>query len=97
MKFCIEEWSNGWFEPKDLSAGDMLEKYEAHLFGLKEAKAVASSRISDLQEDLYTFAQCVYPLYTIVVTGQATDNYLQGLYACIVVSPERRARTNLPL
>ncbi|KAF8594584.1 hypothetical protein BDV93DRAFT_565269, partial [Ceratobasidium sp. AG-I] len=57
MQFCIEEWSNGWFEAKDLSAGNMLEKYEAHLFGLKEALAVAEGRIVKLQEKLFTFGQ----------------------------------------
>ena len=60
MQFCIEEWSNGWFEPKDLSAGNMLDKYEAHLFGLKEALAVAPGRILELQGNLFTFAQYVY-------------------------------------
>ncbi|KAF8598796.1 hypothetical protein BDV93DRAFT_526511 [Ceratobasidium sp. AG-I] len=57
MQFCIEEWSNRWFEPKDLSAGNMLDKYEAHLFSLKEALAVAPGRITDPQADLFTFAQ----------------------------------------
>lgn len=55
MQFCIEEWVNGWFQPKDLSAGNMLEKYEAHLFGLKEAFAVAPDRIHKLQDDLVEF------------------------------------------
>ncbi|KAF8598913.1 hypothetical protein BDV93DRAFT_512069 [Ceratobasidium sp. AG-I] len=50
MQFCIEEWINGWFEPKDLSAGNMLDKYESHLFGLKEAAAIAPERMEFLQD-----------------------------------------------
>ena len=57
MQFCIEEWVNGWFEPKDLSAGNMLDKYESHLFGLKEAVSVASDRIELLQYSLLEWTE----------------------------------------
>lgn len=51
MQFCIEEWPNGWFDSIDLSAGNMLDKYEAHLTGLKEAHAAAPRRVACLQTD----------------------------------------------
>ncbi|KAF8593225.1 hypothetical protein BDV93DRAFT_516732 [Ceratobasidium sp. AG-I] len=35
-QFGLEEWSPRWFQPKELGASYMLDKYEAHLAGLKE-------------------------------------------------------------
>ncbi|KAF8760052.1 hypothetical protein RHS01_02173 [Rhizoctonia solani] len=35
-QFCLEEWKGGYWESKELSAGYMLDKYKAHLAGLKK-------------------------------------------------------------
>ncbi|KAG9093018.1 hypothetical protein FS749_015245 [Ceratobasidium sp. UAMH 11750] len=50
-QFCIEEWSNGWHQNCDLSAGAMREKYEAQLAGLKELRNVAPRCMSRLQDE----------------------------------------------
>ncbi|KAG9088020.1 hypothetical protein FRC06_002258 [Ceratobasidium sp. 370] len=50
-QFCLEEWSSGYFESRDLGASHMLDKYEAHLAGLKALRDVAPQRLSDLQTD----------------------------------------------
>lgn len=57
MQFCIEEWANGWFELRDLNTGNMLDKYEAHLFSLKEVDTVAPERILGLQDAMVGFTQ----------------------------------------
>jgi hypothetical protein len=56
MQFCIEEWDDGWFVSKDSGAGNMLEKYESHLTGLKELRAVAPTRLQHMQDDWYKYA-----------------------------------------
>lgn len=56
MQFCIEEWSGGGFESHDLNVGNMLDKYEAHLTGLKELRAVAPTRLTHLQEYWFQYA-----------------------------------------
>ncbi|KAF8594470.1 hypothetical protein BDV93DRAFT_515750 [Ceratobasidium sp. AG-I] len=50
-QFGLEEWSPGWFQPKELGASYMLDKYEAHLAGLKELRNVAPRRMSKLQQE----------------------------------------------
>ncbi|KAG8716828.1 hypothetical protein FRC08_008739 [Ceratobasidium sp. 394] len=56
-QFCLEEWSNGWFESRDLGMSHMLNKYEAHLAGLKELHAVAPRRLHGLQDQWSTYAK----------------------------------------
>ncbi|KAG9081186.1 hypothetical protein FRC06_005745, partial [Ceratobasidium sp. 370] len=56
-QFCLEEWSNGWFESRDLGTSHMLDKYEAHLAGLKELRAVAPRRLHNLQDQWSTYAK----------------------------------------
>jgi hypothetical protein len=48
VQFCLEEWSSGQWVSESLGAVNMLEKYEAHLFGLKEFCAVAPRRFRKL-------------------------------------------------
>ncbi|KAF8593458.1 hypothetical protein BDV93DRAFT_516549 [Ceratobasidium sp. AG-I] len=57
IQFCIEEWETGNFRPHDLSTTEMLNKYIAHLRGLKEARAAARTRISRLQQDWFNFGR----------------------------------------
>ncbi|KAG9082203.1 hypothetical protein FRC06_005170 [Ceratobasidium sp. 370] len=55
MQFCIEEWETGQWVSQDLSTSDMLNKYVAHLRGLKEARAAARGRIGRLQDHWFAF------------------------------------------
>ncbi|KAG8735394.1 hypothetical protein FRC10_010629, partial [Ceratobasidium sp. 414] len=55
-QFCLEEWSNGWFKSCDLSMSHMLDKYEAHLAGLKELHAVVLRHLHNLQDQWSTYA-----------------------------------------
>ncbi|KAG8720796.1 hypothetical protein FRC08_018132 [Ceratobasidium sp. 394] len=48
-QFCLEEWSNGYFQSRDLGASHMLDKYEAHLAGLKAMRDVAPNHLHQLQ------------------------------------------------
>ncbi|QRV95466.1 hypothetical protein RhiJN_23484 [Ceratobasidium sp. AG-Ba] len=50
-QFCLEEWSNGYWESRELGAAHMLDKYEAHLAGLKELRSVAPRRFQRLQDE----------------------------------------------
>ncbi|KAF8601918.1 hypothetical protein BDV93DRAFT_509755 [Ceratobasidium sp. AG-I] len=50
-QFGLEEWSPGWFQPKELGASYMLDKYEAHLAGLKSLRDVAPRRMFKLQQE----------------------------------------------
>jgi hypothetical protein len=54
-QFCIEEWSSGRYIPESLGAVNMLEKYEAHLFGLKEFCAMAPKRFQRLSNGWHKF------------------------------------------
>ncbi|KAG9088432.1 hypothetical protein FS749_002169 [Ceratobasidium sp. UAMH 11750] len=56
-QFCLEEWSNGWWESRDLSAAHMLDKYEAHLAGLKNLQTIAGNRLSELQDSWLLYAE----------------------------------------
>ncbi|KAG8726439.1 hypothetical protein FRC10_007121, partial [Ceratobasidium sp. 414] len=56
MQFCIEEWSEGYFTSRDLGAANMLDKYEAHLAGLKDLRKVAPRRVQRLQEGWFEYA-----------------------------------------
>ncbi|KAG9093162.1 hypothetical protein FS749_014955 [Ceratobasidium sp. UAMH 11750] len=56
-QFCLEEWSNGWWESRDLGAAHMLDKYEAHLAGLKNLQAIAGNRLSELQDVWLLYAE----------------------------------------
>ncbi|KAF8600370.1 hypothetical protein BDV93DRAFT_510967 [Ceratobasidium sp. AG-I] len=50
-QFGLEEWSPGFFRPKELGASYMLEKYKAHLAGLKSLRDVAPRRMAKLQQE----------------------------------------------
>ncbi|KAG9084474.1 hypothetical protein FRC06_004070 [Ceratobasidium sp. 370] len=50
-QFCLEEWSNGYYESRDLGASHMLDKFEAHLAGLKALRDIAPDRLDDLQTE----------------------------------------------
>ncbi|KAG8700538.1 hypothetical protein FRC09_005894 [Ceratobasidium sp. 395] len=54
-QFCLEEWRTGQFKPRDLSMTDLLNKYVAHLRGLKEARAAAHLRMERLQQHWFDF------------------------------------------
>ncbi|KAG9083275.1 hypothetical protein FRC06_004610 [Ceratobasidium sp. 370] len=56
-QFCLEEWSNGWWESRDLSTAHMLDKYEAHLAGLKNIRTIAGGRLSELQDGWLLYAE----------------------------------------
>ncbi|KAG9075915.1 hypothetical protein FS749_012356 [Ceratobasidium sp. UAMH 11750] len=56
-QFCLEEWSNGWYESRDLGASFMLDKYEAHLAGLKDLEEVAPERMEELRKQWAKYAQ----------------------------------------
>ncbi|KAG9092813.1 hypothetical protein FRC06_011781 [Ceratobasidium sp. 370] len=56
MQFCIEEWSDGYFASRDLGTANMLDKYEAHLAGLKDLRKVAPRRLERLQEGWFEYA-----------------------------------------
>ncbi|GAB1527149.1 hypothetical protein RhiTH_010324 [Rhizoctonia solani] len=43
-QFCLEEWKGRYWESKELSAGYMLDKYKAHLAGLKKLRLIAPLR-----------------------------------------------------
>ncbi|KAG9106290.1 hypothetical protein FRC07_008881 [Ceratobasidium sp. 392] len=55
MQFCLEERETGQFRARDLSMTDMLNKYVAHLKGLKEARAGAKNRMERLQQLWFDF------------------------------------------
>ncbi|KAG9091639.1 hypothetical protein FRC06_000482 [Ceratobasidium sp. 370] len=55
VQFCIEEYEHGQFQPHDLNAADMLNKYVAHLRGLKEARAGAKARVLRLQQEWFDY------------------------------------------
>ncbi|KAG9118480.1 hypothetical protein FRC07_006999 [Ceratobasidium sp. 392] len=55
VQFCLEEWETGQFQARDLSMTDMLNKYVAHLRGLKEARAAAKGRMKRLQQHWFDF------------------------------------------
>ncbi|KAG8707607.1 hypothetical protein FRC08_000392 [Ceratobasidium sp. 394] len=55
VQFCIEEYETGQFQPHDLNAADMLNKYVAHLRGLKEARAGAKTRMSRMQGEWFDY------------------------------------------
>ncbi|QRV93926.1 LON domain serine protease [Ceratobasidium sp. AG-Ba] len=50
-QFCLEEWSNGYWQSRELGTAHMLDKYEAHLAGLKELRSVAPRRFKWLQDE----------------------------------------------
>ncbi|KAG9094268.1 hypothetical protein FRC06_010997 [Ceratobasidium sp. 370] len=58
-QFCLEEWLNGWFESHELGTSHMLDKYEAHLAGLKELRAVAPRRLHRLQDEWSAYVKQV--------------------------------------
>ncbi|QRV89041.1 hypothetical protein RhiJN_17059 [Ceratobasidium sp. AG-Ba] len=55
MQFCIEEYSSGKFQPRELNAADMLNKYVAHLRGLKRARRKARVRFERLAREWFDF------------------------------------------
>ncbi|KAF8595005.1 hypothetical protein BDV93DRAFT_564871 [Ceratobasidium sp. AG-I] len=55
VQFCIEEYQTGQFRARDLNMSDMLNKYVAHLRGLKEARAGAKRRITELQKHWFDY------------------------------------------
>ncbi|KAG8721959.1 hypothetical protein FRC09_007072 [Ceratobasidium sp. 395] len=48
-KFCIGEWSHGWFQAGDLGMAAMRENYEVFLAALKDLFSVAPRRMARLQ------------------------------------------------
>ncbi|KAG9079828.1 hypothetical protein FRC06_007423, partial [Ceratobasidium sp. 370] len=56
IQFCLEEWSDGYFVSRDLGAGNMLDKYEAHLTGLKDFRKAAPRRLEKLQDGWFEYA-----------------------------------------
>ncbi|KAG9092896.1 hypothetical protein FRC06_011745 [Ceratobasidium sp. 370] len=55
MQFCLEEWETGQYQPHDLKTSGMLNKYIAHLRGLKEARRAAKGRMARLQDHWFEF------------------------------------------
>ncbi|KAF8609549.1 hypothetical protein BDV93DRAFT_503858 [Ceratobasidium sp. AG-I] len=55
VQFCIEEYETGQYRARDLNMSDMLNKYVAHLRGLKEARAAAKTRITRLQKHWFDY------------------------------------------
>ncbi|KAG8697939.1 hypothetical protein FRC08_006228 [Ceratobasidium sp. 394] len=55
MQFTIEEWTTGKFQSRDLNASDMLNKYVAHLRGLKAARRRAKVRFKRLAQEWFDF------------------------------------------
>ncbi|KAG9075580.1 hypothetical protein FRC06_010010, partial [Ceratobasidium sp. 370] len=55
MQFTIEEWTTGKFQSRDLNASDMLNKYVAHLRGLKAARRRARVRFKRLAQEWFDF------------------------------------------
>ncbi|KAG8729796.1 hypothetical protein FRC10_003454 [Ceratobasidium sp. 414] len=55
LQFCIEEYETGQYQARELNASDMLNKYVAHLRGLKAARLVAKGRFARLAKDWFTF------------------------------------------
>ncbi|KAG8683072.1 hypothetical protein FRC09_016318 [Ceratobasidium sp. 395] len=74
LQFCIEEYETGQHQARDLNAADMLNKYVAHLRGLKEASLAAKGRMARLQKEwfdygfAYSGAMEVDDPYTQVIT-----------------------------
>ncbi|QRW07068.1 hypothetical protein RhiLY_06067 [Ceratobasidium sp. AG-Ba] len=55
MQFTIEEYATGKFQARDLKASDMLNKYVAHLRGLRNASRTAKGRFARLAEEWFEF------------------------------------------
>ncbi|KAG8732766.1 hypothetical protein FRC10_000616 [Ceratobasidium sp. 414] len=55
MQFTLEEWTTGKFQARDLNASDMLNKYVAHLRGLKSARRRAKLRFKHLAQEWFDF------------------------------------------
>ncbi|KAG8688322.1 hypothetical protein FRC09_012965 [Ceratobasidium sp. 395] len=74
LQFCIEEYETGQHQARDLNAADMLNKYVAHLRGLKEASLAAKGHMARLQKEwfdygfAYSGAMEVDDPYTQVIT-----------------------------
>ncbi|KAG8794670.1 hypothetical protein FRC12_022565 [Ceratobasidium sp. 428] len=56
-QFCIEEWSNGWHEHRDLGSSFMVDKYEAHLARLQAMETTAPDHLRDLQQEWADFTR----------------------------------------
>jgi hypothetical protein len=56
MQFCLEEWRDGYFVSRDLGAANMLDRYEAHLTGLKDLREIAPRRMFHLQNEWIDYA-----------------------------------------
>ncbi|KAG9080813.1 hypothetical protein FRC06_006132 [Ceratobasidium sp. 370] len=55
IQFCLEEWETRNFQPHDLNMTNLLNKYVAHLRGLKEASAAAKSCMARLRQHWFDF------------------------------------------
>ncbi|QRV81049.1 hypothetical protein RhiJN_09064 [Ceratobasidium sp. AG-Ba] len=55
MQFSIEEYQTGRFQARELNASDMLNKYVAHLRGLKAARRKAKGRFKRLAQEWFDF------------------------------------------
>ncbi|KAG8702719.1 hypothetical protein FRC09_004578 [Ceratobasidium sp. 395] len=55
VQFCLEEYDTGRHQPRDLNVFDMLNKYVAHLRGLKVARRTAKKRFACLALEWYEY------------------------------------------
>ncbi|KAG8696305.1 hypothetical protein FRC08_007248 [Ceratobasidium sp. 394] len=86
VQFCIEEWETGRFRPRDLNMTNLLNKYVAHLRGLKEASKAAKNRMARLQQHWFDFG--------LEYSGATTAN--QDIYQPTTQSHDVRPDTPVP-
>ncbi|KAG8713034.1 hypothetical protein FRC08_013768 [Ceratobasidium sp. 394] len=55
LQFCIEEYETGQYQARELNASDMLNKYVAHLRGLKAAQLAAKGRFARLTKEWFNY------------------------------------------
>ncbi|KAG8788551.1 hypothetical protein FRC12_014431 [Ceratobasidium sp. 428] len=55
VQFCLEEYDTGRHQARDLNASDMLNKYVAHLRGLKVARRTAKKRFARLAQEWFDY------------------------------------------
>ncbi|CAE6506126.1 unnamed protein product [Rhizoctonia solani] len=53
IQFCVEEWSTGRHENRDLSTGQMLAKFESHLMAWRQFRRVAPRRARTLTREWF--------------------------------------------
>ncbi|CCO37226.1 hypothetical protein BN14_11380 [Rhizoctonia solani AG-1 IB] len=55
IQFCLEEWSTGRHENRDLSTGQMLAKFESHMQAWKQFKNAAPRRALNLARQWFDY------------------------------------------